>query len=127
MPIHSLKAEAQALAKSIRKLGYTQSDLAIVMNASQSQISRILSGQLRRRSRLFDALCVYVRSERKGISADTVRTNAELMDALATIWDGTAEHATALAAVIRSLGALQEHPKAINSNTIRRKDPHAAR
>ncbi|MBE7423824.1 MAG: hypothetical protein HS110_15580 [Zoogloeaceae bacterium] len=127
MSIHSLKAEAQALAKSVRKLGYTQSDLAIAMNASQSQISRILSGQLQRRSRLFDALCVYVFSAKKGISADTVRANAELMDALATTWDGTAVHAAALAAVIRSLGALQEHPKLIKSNAIRRKGPHAAR
>ena len=127
MVVHSLQAEARSLAQSVRKLGYTQSDLAMAMNASQSQISRILSGQLQRRSRLFDALCVYVRSARKGITADTVRTNTELMEALATTWDGTAEHATALAAVIRSLGALQEHPKAINSNTIRRKGPHAAR
>ncbi len=127
MPAHSFHSQALALARTIRKLGLTQAELATALDASQPQISRILRGHLQRRSRLFDELCVYVRSLRKGVTPSAVRENAELIDALAATWDGTAQHAAALAGVIRSLGALQKQAPPIKSDRNHEGVPHADR
>lgn len=103
-----LRAEALAIARQARAAGITQTDLAMATGASQPQVSRILRGQLSRRSRLFEEISVYVRSASPGVSPGAVRRNEELINALAIAWDGTSQHAMALAAVIRSLGALQK-------------------
>ena len=59
-----------------------------------------------RRSRNFDTICQFLELQPVGVSAATVRKNPALIDALVSVWDGTEIHAAALAAVIRSLGAL---------------------
>lgn len=56
-----------------------------------------------RASRLFEEVCLFVERFEGGISADAVRGNRELIEALQATWDGSASHAKALAAVIRSL------------------------
>jgi len=101
-----IKLEAAGLAQLARSAGLTQEDIANAVDASQSQVSRILSGKMVRRSKLFDEICIYVNSAVKGVSPETVRGNEELMDAIASVWDGTAHQANALAHVIRSLGGL---------------------
>jgi len=101
-----IKLEAAGLAQLARSAGLTQEDIANAVDASQSQVSRILSGKAVRRSRLFDEICIYVNNVVKGVSPETVRGNEELMDAIASVWDGTAHQANALAHVIRSLGGL---------------------
>lgn len=45
---------------------------------------------------------------------ERVVANDELMDALAEIWDGTPNHARALAAVIRSLTLLSSAPRKVS-------------
>lgn len=100
----NLRAEAQLALNRARELGLTQAAIAEAVGASQSQVSRVLSGAGVRRSRLFDAVCKYVFSidaKRPGLAE-----SKELTSALADVWDGTPEHAAALALVIRSLGAL---------------------
>lgn len=102
----SLLTEAALISKRARELGLTQATIAAALNASQSQVSRILSGTSKRRSKLFDAVSEFVLSARRpGISEAITLTN-ELNNALASVWDGTPEHAHALALVIRSLGTL---------------------
>ncbi|WP_082572248.1 hypothetical protein [Variovorax sp. Root434] len=106
MPIPSaLRAEALLAASRAREIGLTQVEIADALNASQSQVSRVLAGNAKRRSRLFDEVCKYVFSVRESASAST--PPAELTEALNAIWDGTPEHAKALTLVIRSLGALR--------------------
>lgn len=83
-----LRAEAVVIAKQARAAGITQADLAMATGASQPQISRILRGQLSRRSRLFEEISVYVRSASPGVSPSAVRRNEELINALAVTWDG---------------------------------------
>ncbi len=102
-----LKAEANLAALRAAELGLTQSMIASAIGASQSQVSRILSGGGARRSRLFDDVCKYVFSitDKQARSAES----DELKAALAEVWDGTPRHAKALALVIRSLGALSPH------------------
>ena len=101
----AIRAEALLAASRAREVGLTQGEIAYALNASQSQVSRVLAGNSKRRSRLFDEVCKYVFSIREQESPPA--PPAELTEALGAIWDGTPEHARALALVIRSLGALR--------------------
>lgn len=103
-PSTNLKSEAHLATKRARELGLTQAMIAEAVGASQSQVSRVLSGAGARRSRLFDEVCRYVFSI--DAKPSKVEDSKELTSALAEVWDGTPGHARALALVIRSLGAL---------------------
>lgn len=89
-----------------RSLGVTQSQIAEALGVSQGQVSRILGGKVRRASRLFKDVCLYVERMDQGVTADAVRENEELINALQATWNGSSAHAKALAAVIRSTKAL---------------------
>ena len=97
--------EALLAAKRAKELGLTQFEIALALAASQSQVSRVLSGKSRRRSKLLDKVCKYVFLV-KPTEHPEPQTNADLMAALSAVWDGTIEHAEALALVIRSLSSL---------------------
>lgn len=97
---------ALSLAARIRSEGITQTQLAVAIEASQSQVSRILSGRIVRHTKLLDRLCAYARHRLNFGKHSDVRRNAELMAALADVWDGSDEHAHALAQIIRSLAEL---------------------
>jgi predicted transcriptional regulator len=101
-----LTVRALRAAEVCRSLGITQGEIAEALGASQSQVSRILQAKARRASRLFEEVCLYVERHGGGITADAVRANEELIGALQSTWDGSAAHARALSAVIRSLGVL---------------------
>jgi hypothetical protein len=108
----SLRDEALRLAQHARARGLTQSAIAAHLQASQSQISRIFAGTSKRRSKLFAAVCEYVFSDLPG---DTTARRAEdvqgLYEVLDSVWDGSPEHAEALAGVIRSLEAFAPRNK----------------
>ncbi len=94
-------------ARHVCKLrGITQAQIAADLGASQSQVSRILKGQGVKASRLAEEVCLYVEKFEGGVTAESVRGNDDLVDALKATWDGSATHARALSAVIRSLSAL---------------------
>lgn len=102
----SLKSRVLFAGEVCRQRGITQAQIAEAVGASQSQVSRILSGRGLRKSRLLEEVCLYVEGFGMGVTTDLVRSNDELMDALSSIWDGSATHARALSTVIRSLAAL---------------------
>lgn len=102
--LSDFNTEARLAAAQARKHGFTQEQIAFAVGASQSQVSRVLSGRSKRRSKLLDSVCKYVFSIQKASIKGS--PPAELIEALDTIWDGTPEHAHALTLVIRSLGAL---------------------
>ncbi len=106
-----IELEVKARAANARRIcaahGIAQADIAAHVGASQSQVSRILKGDGVRASRLFEEVCLFVERLEGGISADAVRGNQELIGALQATWDGSASHAKALAAVIRSLAILK--------------------
>lgn len=109
----SLQAEALRLAQHAKARGLTQSAIADHLRASQSQISRIFSGASKRRSKLFEAACKYVFSDLpRNASSTHVEDAQSLHDLLDSVWDGSPEHAEALAGVIRSLGAFAPRNKA---------------
>lgn len=83
----------------------SQESLAEATGIHQSQISRILSGQVRRSSKNFILLCKFaenLHSERKS----SKKIHPALLSALEQTWDGSTEHAEAIAKVIRSLSSL---------------------
>ncbi|MFG6469274.1 helix-turn-helix domain-containing protein [Roseateles sp. BYS87W] len=110
--------DAATLARAIkageicREHGITQAQIADAVGASQSQVSRILSGRGLRQSRLMEEVCLYVEQFSVGVTADAVRGNAELVEAIQAAWDGSASHARALSTVIRSLSVLRAKPRA---------------
>lgn len=108
MFLSDLQARTSAAADECRSRGITQAQIADALGASQSQVSRILSGQPQRKSRLAEEVCLYVeRFVDGGISAEAVKKNRDLVEALQSVWDGSAGHAKALSTVIRSLGTLR--------------------
>lgn len=110
--------DAAAVARALRageickEQGITQAQIAEAVGASQSQVSRILSGRGIRQSRLMEEVCLYVERFSVGVTADAVRENAELVEAIQAAWDGSASHARALSMVIRSLAVLRVKPDA---------------
>lgn len=104
------KQIALELASLFKATGITQTVLAMAMGVNQSQVSRVLSGQITRRTKLLDRLCIYAESRLIVTDKPDVRANRELMAALGEVWDGTDTHAHALAQVIRSLAHLHPVP-----------------
>lgn len=102
----AIEARVLRAADIARQRGLTQSQIAAAVGASQPQVSRILSGHGERASRLQEAVCLYVERFIGGVSAESIRGNDELMEALRSTWDGSASHAKALSTVIRSLAVL---------------------
>lgn len=103
-----LKARA-----TCRQLGITQKEIADALGASQGQVSRILSGTNCKRSRLMEEVCLFVERLDQGVTASAVRANEDLIEALRGTWNGSADHARALSAVIRSLAVLGQSPHPI--------------
>ena len=112
--MHDAATVARALraGEICREHGITQAQIADAVGASQSQVSRILSGHGIRQSRLMEEVCLYVERFSVGVTADAVRGNADLVEAVQAAWDGSASHARALSTVIRSLAVLRTQPEA---------------
>jgi transcriptional regulator with XRE-family HTH domain len=101
-----MKARAERAHQTCKVHGITQAQIAADLGASQSQVSRILKGKGLHASRLSEEVCLYVEKFSGGVSVEAVKSNEDLMQALMVTWDGSATHARALSAVIRSLSAL---------------------
>ena len=100
-------ADALNAARLAKRSGLTQEVIANAVGASQGQVSRILGGKAIRRSKLLDAICAYVHSACVSSKPGARRSTPSSIDqAVDAIWDGTPEHADALAVVIKSLGVL---------------------
>ncbi|MBB6559273.1 transcriptional regulator with XRE-family HTH domain [Acidovorax soli] len=107
MMIAELKTRAEKARRICQMHGISQADIAAHVGASQSQVSRILSGGSTRMSRLFEEVCLFVERFEEGVTPELIRANPDLIDALQVTWDGSASHAKALASVIRSLAVLK--------------------
>lgn len=111
-----LKSEALSAANAASRAGLNQNEIALAIGASQSQVSRILSGKSLRRSKTFEKICIYAFESLGKVEAKTrpsAATNHHLITALDAVWDGSDQHAKALALVIHSLGGLNRGKAAI--------------
>lgn len=120
-----LRTRAQLASRQLKRAGVTQSELAKHLRVSQSQVSRALSGSAVRPSRVFNAVCEYAERQMRASAGRFGLPNDELIQALQEVWDGTSEHATALASVIRSLGLLQK-PTRLHAPPSKRAAKHAS-
>lgn len=110
-PLHT--PQSADIARRLDEAGFTQQALAEMLGVSQSQVSRTLNGQFKRRSKLFDDLCkiAYQSSTTPvAVQPGASAQQADLISALDAVWDGTDSHAKSLAVVIRSLSALLPSP-----------------
>lgn len=114
-----LKARVERARSICKSRSITQAQIAVDLGASQSQISRILKGQGMRASRLAEEVCLYVEKFEGGVTAESVKGNEELVSALTVTWDGSATHARALSAVIRSLSALGPSQVHVSSKGVK--------
>jgi transcriptional regulator with XRE-family HTH domain len=102
----NIQTAALLATRRAKELGLSQMEIAKATGHSQAQVSRALGGHTSPRSKTFQDVCTYVLNRSPGEHRASVARNPELIDALAAVWDGTAEHSAALACVIRSLATL---------------------
>lgn len=107
MVSRELQTEARAVGALLRRMGITQEFLANRFNVSQSQISRVLGGRLKRRTHLFEQLRSYAYQMHKRETSIDLSADSEIADAVAALWDGTPNDARTVATVIRSLSLLR--------------------
>lgn len=87
------------------KEGLSQSQLAEKANVSQSTVSRTLLGAAQRHGAARKKLFTYVKNESKG---NRTETGAGLvLKAFEEIWDGSDNHAAAVARVIDAMDGLK--------------------
>ncbi|HEX7908671.1 MAG TPA: helix-turn-helix transcriptional regulator [Paraburkholderia sp.] len=100
-------AELRYLAALVGARQITQSVIASATGIHQSQISRILSGQIRRSSKNVQELCKYAISLRREVRYDDGRAAEALSATILRVWDGTQHHADALIELLEALRAVQ--------------------
>lgn len=89
----------------------TQEAIAGAAGVSQATVSRILQRCPARQSGAFRRLCIYADKLRPTSLPSLPVHNEELLSALSEVWNGTPEHALALAAMIRAAGAVARTSK----------------
>lgn len=99
-----LRQRALLAAARATSAGLRQETIADAVGVSQSQVSRVLSGESRRASKVYVRVCEYVESfpGPKRIQTAT----PQMTEALARLWDGTTEHAEILVALLNTMSAL---------------------
>lgn len=97
------------LADLVRRGQITQVQIQAVTGVHQSQISRILRGQVRRTSANVDALCKYAKTRHGGRAGSRSPAGLQRLHAVASrLWNGTPDHAQALADAMEAIGRVQE-------------------
>jgi hypothetical protein len=82
----------------------SQTAISEAAQVDQATVSRILARCPRRGGKAFIRVCNYAFTlEASGVRTDPSKCR-ELMSALQEVWNGSAEHAEALAAIIRAAG-----------------------
>lgn len=103
--------EIQSALKKLRLLvtskATSQTEISIATGVNQSQISRILSGQIRRVSGNVMTLCKFANEFDASRGPDPMESTV-LMSALRLVWDGSPAHAEAIASVLLSLRKFKE-------------------
>lgn len=86
----------------------SQKELALAAGVSQPAVSRILKGHPQRNGRAFSRLCSY--ASMRAATAGPLKMGPEVQrlisGAVEEVWNGTPEHARAIAAIIRVAGAV---------------------
>lgn len=111
MKIEAKIGDLTSLAAQAKRAGITQSRIAGALGIDQSQVSRVLNGRVKGNSKAAEKICNYVKNAQTVVTREAVCNNEKLIQSLVEVWDGSDEHANALANVIRSLWALSPAAK----------------
>lgn len=103
----SIKAQWVEMRAVLGGSGLSQLEIAKIVGVSQPAVSRLLSNYPLRQGSAFKKLCNYAESRRASAQATLPLPveDAALVSAIREVWNGTPEHAQALAAMIRAAGA----------------------
>lgn len=102
----ALKRKWDRLKEKLDEGGETQQSIAKASGVSQATVSRILERCPKRKSKAFTRLCNYaLLDEPATIGSADPSGSPLLMEALRETWDGTPEHARALADILRAVNA----------------------
>lgn len=85
-----------AIADLLEREGISQKVLAERAGIHQSTVSRALKRQPQRKTAAYSRLCKYMQED----ATATISSSNPVMDALRDTWDGSDEHAAALAKLI---------------------------
>jgi len=88
-----------ALKEKISSINLKQTDIARAVGCSQSQISRIINGDISQESRLFKKVVHFAFQNEEQRSKEGEKILSELLD---DCWDGTLEQALIFNDIIRS-------------------------
>lgn len=102
---HDIQERIEWLNATFDSARLSQEAVANATGIHQSQISRILSGQVKRLSKNVISLCKYA-DDLHNKHKSPKRIPSVLHHALLNTWDGSAEHAEAIAKVILSLNGM---------------------
>jgi transcriptional regulator with XRE-family HTH domain len=95
------------LAQRVAARRLTQEEIAKATGVDQSQVSRILTGQAKRRSHNVERLCLYAR-RLASASSTAVSRRQQIEQAVDTLWDGSARHARAIADALQAIARVQQ-------------------
>lgn len=107
----ALKRKWDRLREVLGARGTSQMSIAKGSGVSQATISRVLERCPKRNSKAFTKLCKYALPEPSSMDSADPATSPLLMDALRETWDGTPEHAKALADILRAVNAARNVTK----------------
>ena len=99
----NLEREWRNLVRFCNENAAAQESISRLAGVSQSTVSRVLSSMPKTRGGAFKKLCKYAKENQKARSTTDPSANETLMQALKDVWNGTDEHAMALAAIIRAI------------------------
>ena len=83
----------------------TQNELILGAGVSQATVSRALARCPKKTSKEFERLCSYAYSM-SGRATNRPVDDPDLLSAIREVWNGTPEHARALASMIRAAGVV---------------------
>ncbi|MDP3888200.1 hypothetical protein [Hydrogenophaga sp.] len=102
----SIKDQWAEMRATLGRSGLTQPAIAQAAGVSQPAVSRLMAKCPKRQGSAFKKLCIYADSQHAYAQATLPLPveNAALVSAIREVWNGTPEHAQALAAMIRAAG-----------------------
>jgi len=96
----------QRLSSDVRQGSLTQQQISDATGVDQSQVSRILAGNMRRVSENVEKLCNYAKTLDTPYERDE-QSKQDLIKALLQLWDGTPVHAITLKQLLHAIGQTQ--------------------
>jgi predicted transcriptional regulator len=97
----------QTLATLMQDWNMSQKDVALAAGVSQASVSRFLRHRSQRSGQAYRRLCTYIREA----DASRVKEIPHVGEALRRTWDGTDQHAAALAELIDASAKLWPEAK----------------